>query len=155
VWLGYKLKGKTPMVRFDGMARNARRVAVEMMDGKPMRAGYRAVQGMKCEDGCVNPAHSKRLNGTEFLGYLMKTSPMNGPAHHAARTASKRAGSKVQNVEAARELRQRVLSGEDKDVIAASAKISRSHLDKIMRGENWSESSRPAQSNVFSWAASL
>jgi len=155
VWRGYMFNGKTPMVRFDGMARNARRVAVEMLDGKPLRPGYRVVQGSKCDAGCINPAHAKRLNPTEYLKHLNRTSAMNGPAHHAARTSAQRARSKVRSIEHARELRLRVLAGEDKEAVAASYNISVAHLHKIMRGENWSEASRPAQSNVFSWAASL
>ena len=154
VWTGYCSDGRTPMVRFEGEARTVRRVAA-MLAGQRVTKKQRIVAKPNCDTKCVNPAHFQSLNGSTYINWLAQVSTMNGPAHHAARTAAQRARSVIKTVEAAEELRRRVAAGEDLEAVARSAGVTRMHLNKILRGRNWGAVAMPAGASVFSWAKTL
>ena len=154
VWTGFWDYVKTPRVKIDGVSRTARRAAA-ILAGHRLTKKQRVVVKKNCDPLCVNPDHLQALNGGSYISWQSQVSTMNGPSHHAARTAKRRAGSVIKTVEAADELRRRVAEGEDRGAVAQSAGITRKHLNEIVRGVKWGASSMPAGASVFSWAASL
>lgn len=145
-----------PVVRFDGMARSVRRVVLQMVE-KPVPDGYKVVRRGRCHEKCVNPAHLSALSGSEYIRWMMENTALNGAAHSAARTLAlrQRKSVKVKSIERAEEIRVRVANGEDRGVLATEFGISRGHLSRVARGENWVSKGTRVPASVWGFAAGI
>jgi len=152
-WKHYIAYGTTPIVRFQGRAQSARRAAV-ILNGQKVPQKHFAILQPTCACTCVNPAHIKVVNGSAYILNNQAHHGLNGPAHKAKIAAGvrKRAGTKIRGVEHAADLRMRVASGECRQTLADEAGITRAHLNRIARGDQWADRAMPKGASVFAWA---
>lgn len=103
---------------------------------------------------CVCPAHALRLNGKQYMARLNKLGKVNASAaHQAARTAAvrRRESTKLDESKAA-EVKARIEAGENRGEVARAFGITRSHANRVARGDQWQP---PVSANsVFNLARS-
>jgi hypothetical protein len=89
---------------------------------------------------CVSPSCAVGKEGVNFSRWLVDQGYLHTPAHRQAiREASRSSRIAKLNPAKAVEIAKRVLAGEDRDRIAGEFGITRNHVNKVARGENWTE----------------
>lgn len=155
VWVGCYNSGSTPLHRFRGGPSRSVRHTVLELEGRPLQAGFRVMCADDCEKGCVHPDHLVTGDGSWYVKELVKRGHINTPSHKAARTNASRkryAGVYNMTVERAQEIRMQVQGGMSRNEVSKQEGIPYHLVNKIVRGECWTDRAVP-QSSVFAWAA--
>lgn len=151
LWAQGTSSGGQPCARDDGKVVQVRRRVWELANDQELTGRWRIVS--RCARiECVSPKCATRLTPKQHMREMNKLGLVNGPAHHAARTAAvrRRATTKL-DMQKAAEIRRRAADGEDLDALAEEFGCSKKNVYGIARGERW----RPcfAGNSVFNLAA--
>lgn len=123
-----------------------RRRVWELTRDREVGRGYFVLA--KCGDKlCVSPTCAIRCGGKLYMHELNRLGKVNGLTQHVARTIAVRARSKLKNAATATQIKQRVQAGEDRGALALEFGISRGHLNRVARGEQWA--SPVAANSIF------